>query len=211
MVIGVVNQKGGVGKTTVALNIACSLAESGHRMTVLDADPQGSILQWKAIGKAPDLRILHRPKPLTRGFVKARLREADAVVIDTPPALNTICRSTLGVCDLVILPVGPSPLDIWSCRETLEQVVRSRRRNPTLAARLLISRKIPNTRVGREARDALGDYGLEVFHTEISQRIAFVEAMIAGRCVTRHAPASAAADEIRELCREILNLEGGKP
>jgi chromosome partitioning protein len=113
--------------------------------------------------------------------------------------------SILTLSDLAIVPIGPSPLDIWSSKETVMLIREARRKNPGLEGRLLICRKIPRTRIGREAREAMEDYGMVVFQTEISQRIAYVQAMLAGRTVLDYAPSSDAAVEVQSLCEEILS------
>jgi chromosome partitioning protein len=126
------------------------------------------------------------------------------VIIDAPPAMGEITRAILAVSDLAIVPITPSPLDIWSSKETVSLFPEAKKRNRQITAKLLICRKIVGTRIGREAREALETYGMDLFETEISQRVAFVEAMISGRSVLAHAPNSEAAKEIRALSDEIL-------
>jgi chromosome partitioning protein len=121
-----------------------------------------------------------------------------------PPAIEEITRSAIEVADLVIIPIAPSPLDIWSSKETIALVTTLAGRRRNLSAKLLIYRKIPGTRLGKEAREAIGSYNLDILATEISQGIVFVEAMIAGLSVLKYAPRSISADEIRSLCEEIV-------
>jgi len=208
MIISLVNQKGGVGKTTMAINLACGLAGQGLRVLLVDADPQGSVLQWASIEPEPPVEVSHDPETGLGRRVRALERSRDAVVIDAPPALGEITCSALGASSLAILPVGPSPLDIWSTRETTALVEQARKRRRRLDARFLICRKIVNTRIGREAREAMETYGLGLFETEICQRVAYVEALVAGRSVFDEAPCSEAAREMGGLCREILDLGG---
>jgi len=205
MIISLVNQKGGVGKTTIAVNLASCLSERGHQTLLVDADPQGSVLQWQSVSNDQRFEIIHRPSATLLGDRKAMTKGHDHVVIDAPPAIGEITKAVLALSDLAIIPIGPSPLDIWSSKETLALFAEARKRHRHLKPKLLICRKIVGTRIGREAREALETYGVELFESEISQRIAFVEAMISGRSVLDHAPHSEAAAEIRQLCEEIIS------
>jgi chromosome partitioning protein len=209
MIVSLVNQKGGVGKTTVAVNLAGSLSDKGARVLILDADPQGSITQWRSISDRRDLEVRHHPLPLAKGDVKAFFQGFDHVVIDSPPAMGEITASVLLVSHGAIVPVGPSPLDIWSSRETVSLIQEARRINRKLRGMLLICRKIPRTKVGREAREAMGIYPLEVLESEICQRVAYIEAMMSGLCVSQYAPGSEAAAEMEGLCLEVIKrMEG---
>jgi chromosome partitioning protein len=204
MIICLVNQKGGVGKTTIAVNLASCLSERGFQTLLVDADPQGSVLQWQSIAQNQPFEVTHRPSASLLSDKKGMTRGRDHVVIDAPPAIGEITRAVLSVSDLAIVPIGPSPLDIWSSKETISLFPEVRKRNRWLTPRLLICRKIVGTRVGKEAREALETYGIPLFTSEISQRVAFVEAMISGRSVLNFAPHSEAAEEIRRLCEEII-------
>jgi chromosome partitioning protein len=204
MIISLVNQKGGVGKTTVAINLTSCLSSRDYRTLIIDADPQGSVLQWQSIEDNQAFDVRHHPTPLTKTDIRPLKKTYEYVVIDAPPAIGDITRSVLELTDLAIVPIGPSPLDIWSSKETITLIQAIRRRNRRLKGKLLISRKIARTRVGREAREAMESYETEVFKTEISQRIAYVEAIISGYSVLEYAPLSEAAWEIRSLCYEIL-------
>ena len=204
MIISLVNQKGGVGKTTIAVNLAGCLSEKGHGVTLVDADPQGSVLQWHSISNDHPFQVEHAPSAALLGNRKALLKKKDHVIIDAPPAMGEITRAILAVSDLAIIPIAPSPLDIWSSKETVSLLPEAKKHNRNITAKLLICRKIVGTRIGKEAREALETYGMNLFATEISQRVAFVEAMISGRSVLEYAPHSEAAKEIRRLSEEIL-------
>lgn len=204
MIISLVNQKGGVGKTTIAVNLASCLSERGFSILLVDADPQGSVLQWQSISQDQHFEVTHRPSASLLNDKKGMARGHDHVIIDAPPAIGEIARAVLGVTDLAIVPIGPSPLDIWSSKETVSLFPEAPKRNRRLTPKLLICRKIVGTRIGREAREALETYGVDIFEAEISQRVAFVEAMISGRSVLDYAPRSEAAVEIRHLCDEII-------
>jgi chromosome partitioning protein len=203
MVISLINQKGGVGKTTAAINLASCLSSNGQKTLLVDADPQGSVTQWQATSENQEFNIIQLPLPDFLNKINKHRRQFDHIVVDSPPALTQITQVIAAASDLAIIPLAPSSLDIFSSRETIQLVKDTRRNHRGLVAKLLVYRKIPGTRLAAEARDAINAYGLEVFDTEISQRIAYVEAIISGVSVLKYAPHSVAAEEIRSLCNEI--------
>jgi chromosome partitioning protein len=206
MVISLVNQKGGVGKTTVAINLASGLALGGFSVLLVDSDPQGSVLQWHSIQNQEFLEVERLAQRFDSAGFRKRTSKRDYVVIDAPPAISNITIGVLDATDLVLIPVGPSALDLWSSKRILDLLAKSRKKGLRRKAKVLICRKIPGTRVGREAREAVDIYGLDIVPVEISQRIAYVEAMTAGLSVLQYAPSSAAADEITALCDFIVKL-----
>ncbi len=204
MIISFVNQKGGVGKTTTAINLAASLARKNNRLVFVDADPQGSAMKWHATESNQAFEIMPQPSPLSMVDIETLDDAYDYVVIDTPPAIGEITKNILAASDIVVVPVSPSSLDLWSCQGTLGMIEEMRSLNPDLKVHFLVNRKIPGTRVGRQFREALKEFEIEIMETELCQRVAYVDAMQYGVSVMQYAPASKAADEIEQLCREIL-------
>ena len=206
MIICFINQKGGVGKTTAAINLAVSLKRKNNSVVFIDADPQGSASQWHAVENNEAFELLHLPEPVEKAAIDMFSRDYDHVLIDAPPAMGEITRSILNVADLVIIPVSPSPLDIWSCSATLEKIKEIQVTRPGLQVKLLINRKIPGTRVGRDARQAVEVFQFDIFDTELCQRVAYIDSLTSGVSVTQYAATSKAADEIERLCDEIVDI-----
>ncbi len=203
MIISFVNQKGGVGKTTSAINIAASLKRRNYKIGFVDADPQGSAMHWHSVEDNNAFEVLHHPEPFSKSEIDELSQNYDYLVIDAPPAFGDITKSILAVTDLSIIPLSPSSLDIWSCKGTLEMVDEAREENPDLDVKLLINRKIPGTRVGREVRDSLAVFDMDILDSELCQRVAYIDAMTSGVSVMQYAPISKAADEVESLCDEI--------
>jgi chromosome partitioning protein len=214
MIISFVNQKGGVGKTTTAINLAISLKKKNYNLVFIDADPQGSAVQWHAIEGNKSFEILHHPSPIHATDIRQLSMNYDYVIIDAPPAIGDISKAILAVTDLAIIPLSPSALDVWSCWGTLKMVDEIRPLNSDIEVKLLINRKIPGTKIGRDSREAMKQFQMDVFNTELCQRVAFIDAMTSGVSVMQYAPHSKAAREIERLCEEIIpqvSMEASQP
>ena len=206
MIISFVNQKGGVGKTTTAINLASSLVRKSYKLVLIDTDPQGSAATWHSIEGNQAFEILNYPDEMTYTDIKTLETAYDYVIIDAPPAVLDKVETILKASDMVILPVTPSSLDLWSCKETLDKLALKSEVPINGKVRLLINRKIPGTRVGKEARQALNKFNTPVFETELCQRVAYIDAMKYGVSVMQFAPGSKAAGEIEQWSQEVIAL-----
>lgn len=209
LIIGVTGKKGGSGKTTVAVNVAGALAEIFTEVLVIDSDPQGTVLTWRAAAGNGDfpVQVMGLPQPIIHQEAPKFAQKYDAVVIDSPSGYQDeqIQRSVMLAASLVVIPVQPSAVDIWSARDTAALIEQAKLYNPDLKAHLLISRAQPRTRLSQEAREALEGLSLPVFQTTISQRISLAEAPLYGKLILHYANNPAAA-EFRSLAREILEV-----
>ncbi len=203
MIITIINEKGGVGKTTTAINLSYCIADRGHKTLLIDSDPQGSVLRWQGISNHKVFDVKPYPEPIT-SLIKKLTRGYQHTVIDTPPGINDTSWATLLACHLAIIPVTPSPFDVWASSDIIELLRDARKENRYLMGMLLVSKKVMGTRVGKDIRKTLEPYHMGIFHTEIVQRMAYVNAAASGLSVIEYAPHSKAAEEVRNLCNEIV-------
>lgn len=210
MIVAFAGQKGGSGKTTTAIAVACEWLARGRRVLLVDADPQGSARTWGDVaaeaGKAAPTVVAMGPGLHKPGQLPALAAKHDVTVVDCPPRHGDIQRAVLMIADVVILPCGPATLDAWALAESSDLVAEARRVREVLKAAVLITRKQPRTALGVAARTALGAVGLPVLRAELCQRITYQEAPAAGLGPTTYAPRSAAADEVRALVTELEGL-----
>ncbi len=205
-IIAVANQKGGCSKTTTAINLAAIPKETGADVLLIDADPQQSAIKWRGIAQegAVPFEVVSIPKPVLHQAAPSFAQKYDYVVIDCPPGTEEISKSALIAARLAIIPIKPSPFDIWSGTEVISLIKRAQQLNPNLDARFLLSMKIPNTRIAKDSSELLGKYPFKIFETQISQRVALAECVIEGLTVLQYAPTGESSKEFRELGKEVL-------
>lgn len=204
MILGLLNQKGGVGKTTLAINIAASLARSGSRVLLIDADPQGSALDWAAARKEnPIFSVVGLPRPTVHKEIGQIGHGYDHIVIDGPPRVTDLARSAIMATDIVLIPVQPSPYDVWSADEIIKLVEEARIYKESIKSAFVINRKIANTAIGRDVAEALASYPIPALASQVTQRVIFAESAAAGKSVFEIDQDSPAAKEIQFLVDEI--------
>ncbi|MGZ8249740.1 MAG: ParA family partition ATPase [Methylomagnum sp.] len=207
MIIALLNQKGGVGKTTLAVHIAQALARLGNRVLLVDADPQGSALDWSA--NRPDnplFPVVGLPKPNLHRELPAIADGKDYILIDGPPRVNELARAAIMASDVVLIPVQPSPYDVWAAKEIVDLLSEASTFKENIKSAFVINRKIVNTAIGRDVGEALASYSVPVLKTTIGQRVAFAESAAQGLTVFDTDSTSPATREIESLVAEILEL-----
>jgi chromosome partitioning protein len=212
-VIAVVNQKGGAGKTTISMNMAGSLAKRGHKVLVVDADPQGTATRWAAsaeddklfpasvVGLSAATTKVHRE-------VKKFLDDYDWIVIDCPPAADSpVPQSALLIADLAVVPLIPSPLDMWAAVGIREAILNVSSINEALQARLVFNQYQQNTSLAKEALEILSEFGIELCDTRIGSRQVYRQSAVFGHTVHDFgSKAKEAIEEIEGLTDELLSV-----
>lgn len=204
MIVGVLNQKGGVGKTTLSVNLAALLARDGARVLLVDGDPQASALDWSAARSKPALfSVAGLPKATIHKEIKNLGRGYDHIVIDGPPRVSDLARSAILASDVVLVPVQPSPYDIWAADEVLKLISEASVYKENLKSAFVINRKIANTAIGRDVRQSLDAYAIPVLAAGLTQRVAFAEAAAQGLAIFEYDKQGAATEEMEALLNEL--------
>lgn len=210
MIVALLNQKGGVGKTTLATHLAGELAVDGRQALVIDADPQGSALDWAQTRSQAGLPRLFGVLGLSRETLHQEVptiaRSVDHVIIDGPPRVTALARSALLAADLVLVPVQPSPYDVWASSEIITLIREARIFKPTLRATLVVNRRVVRTIIGRDLRTGLAQQELGTLRAEVCQRVVFAESVAAGKLVREIDPKHSAAREVAALAAEVLGF-----
>lgn len=189
------------------MHVADALARRKSRVLLVDADPQGSALDWAASRTAePMFPVAGLPKSSIHKELPALAKGYECVLIDGPPRVYDVARSAIMASDLILIPVQPSPYDVWAAKEIVDLLQEAASFKPNLKSAFVINRKIVNTALGRDVVDALADYPIPVLKTTICQRVALAESAAQGQTVFETAPNNVAAREILALVKEILEL-----
>ncbi|HBP4890777.1 TPA: AAA family ATPase [Pseudomonas aeruginosa] len=207
MIIGVLNQKGGVGKTTLSVNLAASLARTGVRVLLIDADPQGSALDWAAAREGEALfSVVGLPRPTVHKEIAQIGQGYDHIVIDGPPRVTDLARSAIMASDVVLIPVQPSPYDIWAADEVVKLIEEAQVYKENLKAAFVVNRKIAKTAIGRDVGEALEAYSVVTLAASVTQRVIFAEAAAQGRAVYEIEKEGPAAIEIEGVKAELMEF-----
>lgn len=204
-IVTVAQQKGGAGKTTIAAHLAVAFTEAKHRVALIDIDPQQSLTMWFQQREAlyDDAESALQLNPMrrwrTRRDVAGQTRDADLVLIDSPPHAEAAARMAVRTANLVIVPVQPSPMDVWATMPTLE--LASQERVPVL---LVLNRVPPRANLTEDMVPEIRQFGAKLARTRIGNRIAFAGALADGLGVSEMEPSGRATQEITRLAREVL-------
>jgi len=209
-IISIQNPKGGSGKTTLATNLAAYYANVGRSVLLIDADQQASAREWHAARDSDDIAVMGLDTKSTLKQAGTHAQHFDVTIIDGSAKLEELLAPAISVADLVLIPVTPSPYDIWAVGDLVD-IIRMRQEvsNGQPKAAFIISRAIKNTVLGREVIDAVDEYGLTLLDSGTTQRQPYVATAAEGKAVSDGGYADLAA-EIKTIADEIDVLMGSK-
>jgi chromosome partitioning protein len=210
MILTIGNTKGGVGKSTAACNFAVEFALTGKKALLIDADIQGSSMNFRASREKNDIKATSIVTPTLHKDVKDFA--FDVVIIDVGGRDSSVFRSAIMACDLMIIPVLPSQYDIWATGDTIK-ILKEARIYKEIPAYFIMNQVIPNSIVAREAIQALQDFQKDaaLLKSVLCSRVAFKNSISYGQGVSEYEPDGKAAEELKNTYKEIMNiLEGLK-
>ena len=211
-VVTVAQQKGGSGKSTIAANLAAALAAEGRRVALLDSDPQGSVTRWHAERQRHDAArtaplFFDHPSGWRVPIALDKLhREQDVVVVDTPPHAGPDAKAAIRAADLVLMPLQPSPADLWASEGTRRLAAEEKR-----PLRAFLNRVPAQGKMRDRVAAALGEMEVPLLQQCLGNRAHFASAFLDGLAVTEAAPRSPAAAEAQALAEAVLALSPSRP
>lgn len=203
-VIALVGNKGGAGKTTLTVNLAVGLGRVG-RVVILDTDPQGSSTQWRSIADDDTIPSVISATDNLLAEVQNLTTQYDYIVVDCPPSVQAMqTLSILQVSDIALIPVQPSPFDLWASIHIEQAVFEAKEKNQGLQALLVINQLEPRTMLSQLMRDALSEIKVPVADTSIRRRAVYRASALEGRSVYSMGKRGAeAVEELEQLIKEV--------
>lgn len=208
-VIAVLNQKGGCGKTTISTNIAHAISLRGNKVLLVDADPQGNARDWQEANEGELFPVVGLDRETLPKDLTAISSGYDYVIIDGAPQVAKLTVAAVKAADLVLIPVQPSPYDIWASADTVDLIkTRQEITDGIPLAAFIISRAIKNTKLSKEVNEVLSSYSLPVLNTYTTQRVVYATSAAEGQTVMNKAN-SDAINEVSNITDELLEILNG--
>jgi chromosome partitioning protein len=209
-IITVGNTKGGVGKSTLATNLAVEASLDGKRVLLVDADIQQSSEGFLTERELDDISGITKLTPNLHKVLKEPDYNFDLIIIDAGGRDSFLFRSAIAAADFLLIPTTPSQFDIWSTKDTIAMLEEVRIAKPKLAARMVLNLTIPKTVISQDARKALMDYKdiCPLTETTLYSRVAYKYSVVVGQGVSEYEPGGKAAQEIQSLYEELMTIIG---
>ena len=204
-IISILNQKGGSGKTTLTTNLAFALVKAKHKVLIVDSDPQGSARDWNNETGGDIVSVVGLDRPSLAKDIKAVSNGYDFVLIDGAPQLSDQMAAAIRVSDVVLIPVQPSPYDIWATSSLVEAIKQRQELGASLKAFFVVSRAIKNTKLAEEVKGALQAYELPLLNCGTTQRVAYSNTAATGETVFQSQDKKAQI-EMTNIANELLEL-----
>lgn len=206
-VIAVLNQKGGAGKTTLATNLSYSFLLNKRKTLLVDSDPQGSARDWREANPSSPLPVVGLDRETISKDLEAIWSGYDLIVIDGAPQLEKMSIAIVKIADLILIPVQPSPYDIWACADLVD-IIKTRQDITEGRPKgvFIISRAILHTKLSQEIWQALGDYKLPILKSNTTQRVIYPTSAAVGKTVFCEDATNAAAVEISAIRKELEGM-----
>jgi chromosome partitioning protein len=210
-IITIANQKGGCGKTTITMQLAGTLGKDGYKVFVVDADPQGTATRWVAASDEFTFPVhvagLSAAGEKVHKEVQKYIGSYDYIFIDCPPSIKSLIpQSALMVSDLVIIPVIPSPADLWAAVGIQELIERIQIVNEDLKSLLVPNMCQNNQNLTQDALKLLKTFDIKISNSHICLRTAYKQSAALGKTVHDLKGSEKASKEIRSLTEEVMSL-----
>jgi chromosome partitioning protein len=201
--LAILSQKGGAGKTTVAVHLAVMAQAAGERVLLIDIDPQRSTAGWWHSRQADTPELVEADAgDLVRVLAAAKADGVTLAIVDTAPHSERATATAATAADLTLIPCRPGILDLRAVGSTAD-IVKAARAKAAILLNAAPPGRDGESAITREARAALAAYGLPIVAGSISQRAALAHALNDGRAVTEFDPSGRAADEIKSLWKWV--------
>lgn len=203
-VIAVLNQKGGSGKTSISTNLSYALKQDDFKVLLVDSDPQGSARDWNEAGNGEVVPVVGLDRDTLAKDLNAIKGGYDWVIIDGAPQVERLSAAAVKAADLVLIPVQPSPYDVWACADLVDMVKTAQVvRDGSPIALFVISRAIKNTKLSSDVAQAVTDYELPVLEAMTTQRVSYPTSAADGQTVF-HVADDKAINEILSIKNEVM-------